>query len=96
MSVTLIIHFRVKPEKLTAFTKILADVKRSLPGTGGCRDIRILTGVDDPNAISLVETWSSKAAHQEHFDAIVKSGEWQRVASHLTGDPSSAYYQDVL
>ena len=94
MSITLLINFKVKPEKLEAFTELLAGVQTDLPGKGGCKDIRILRNIDEETAIALVESWASKADHQAHFDEIVASGAWDHVKSHLVAEPSRGYYSE--
>jgi quinol monooxygenase YgiN len=96
VSVILVIGFQVRPDKHQTFMEILAGAQKQLPGTGGCRDIRILTHIDEPGAISLVETWSSQAEHQAHFAAIVASGDWERIRSHLSSDPVSGYYTETV
>lgn len=95
MSITLIIGFKAKRDRLEDFSRLLDTVKSELPGTEGCQDIRVFRNVDDATSISLVETWTSKADHQAHFEAIVASGAWEHVKSHLAAEPVSAYYQDV-
>lgn len=95
MTITLVIQFQVKPEKLAAFSAILGTVKNELPGKGGCEAIRVLQGTDDPHAITLVEEWVSKALHQSHFQAIVSSGDWNHIKTHLLAEPVSQYYDEL-
>ncbi|MGR9467745.1 putative quinol monooxygenase (plasmid) [Rhizobium leguminosarum] len=83
MSILLTIAFEAKPDRLTAFLELLAAVKSELPGTAGCEDIRILQNVDEPTSISLIETWGSRVEHQAHVEAIVATGGWDHVMSHL-------------
>ncbi|EJN01367.1 antibiotic biosynthesis monooxygenase family protein [Phyllobacterium sp. YR531] len=95
MTITLIIQFQVKPEKLAEFSAILATVKNELPGKGGCKAMRVLQGADDPHAITLVEEWASRALHHSHFEAIVASGDWNHIQTHLAAAPVSQYYNEL-
>lgn len=92
MSITLIVGFEVKPEKLAAFTEILEVARRNLPGTGGCQSIHTLANMEDPTQISLIEVWESKDAHQAYIKALADSGDWQHIESHLIRAPTSTYY----
>ncbi|MEJ2446142.1 MAG: antibiotic biosynthesis monooxygenase [Exilibacterium sp.] len=56
MSTNVIITFNAKPEKLAAFTEILAGVKEDLPKVVGCLSVRIYNDTQDPCLFTLVET----------------------------------------
>lgn len=92
MSVTLIVDFQVKPDMLTAFGQLLLSVSHTLPGKGGCEELRVLSGAEDSCAMTLIEVWQSKAHHQAHVEGIVASGEWDAILSHLSEAPRAAYY----
>lgn len=95
MSVTLIIDFKAKPERSGDFLALLANAKQQLPGSHGCRDICVLQELDDPTAVRIVETWTSKAAHQAYFETLIASGGWDAVRAHLRSDPVSAYCAEL-
>lgn len=91
MSVNLVVRFNAKPDRLADFAGILDSVRHSLPGQGGCRDIRILQSIDDPCEIVLIEAWDSRDQHRDHFASIVENGSWARILSHLAQEPASFY-----
>jgi quinol monooxygenase YgiN len=95
MSVTMIITFTAKPEKLSAFSGIMQSVKATLPSVPGCTGVRVHQGADDPNVFTLVETWVSADRHRGHIAGLVKDGVWDQVAGHLARDPESRYYVEL-
>ena len=92
LSTNVIITFKAKPEKLTAFREILGGVKTDLPKVDGCIAVSVFNDTQDACVFTLVETWQSQAAHQKHIEGVVSSGGWSHIASHLSCDPSSSYF----
>jgi quinol monooxygenase YgiN len=92
VSTNVIVMFRSLPEKLAAFSAIMAGVKNDLPRVEGCIAVHVFNDNNDPCAFTLVETWESEAAHKRHIDGVVSSGGWSHIASHLASDPVSSYY----
>jgi quinol monooxygenase YgiN len=95
MSIQLIITFTAEPSKQAAFADILAQIKTSLPKVQGCKGVRVFNDIQNPNVFTLVETWDSQEQHKAHIDQVMASGAWTHIASHLTGDPVSSYYQEM-
>jgi quinol monooxygenase YgiN len=93
MSITVIITFIAKPEKLAPFEAILRSVKTNLPGVPGCNGLQIFSKADEPCAFTLVELWSSVEVHKSYIARVVASGDWERMASHLACDPMSSYFR---
>jgi quinol monooxygenase YgiN len=93
MSTTVIITFQAKPEKRDAFAELLAGVKFALPQVDGCMAVNIFNDTKDACVFTLVESWQSEAAHQQHIEGVVSSGGWSHIASHLASDPVSSYYK---
>ena len=95
MSVTVVITFTARLEKLDAFRRILAGVKSDLPKAPGCAGVQVLSKLDDPCSFTLVETWETAEAHRAHVDRLIASGAWKDVASHLAWEPASGYYRQL-
>ncbi|WP_309663834.1 antibiotic biosynthesis monooxygenase family protein [Tabrizicola sp.] len=95
MTMTLTIAFKIKPDRLADFAALLTQVQNELPGTKGCRDLRVLQNADVADEILLIERWSSREAHRAHIDEVIASGGWEHVAIHLAADPVSTYFTET-
>lgn len=87
----LVILFDVQTERLKEFTEIMAGVKGAMQSEEGFEDAFVLQDMDEPNQFVLVERWQSKHLHMEHFDRIVKSGEWESIGNMLSSSPVMKY-----
>jgi quinol monooxygenase YgiN len=95
MHVNVIITFTTKPEKQAAFKEMLNQVRRDLPTVEGCKGVEVFNGIHDPCVFTLVETWTSEAAHKQHLEKIVNAGLWSQVEAHLACDAQSTYYRPM-
>ena len=95
MSITFIITFDVKNEKLSDFSKIMSTLKSELPKTEGCIGVTIHHSIHSPSSYTLVETWESKKCHEAHVKNLVDTGEWAKMSNHLVGEPVSEYYKVI-
>lgn len=92
MPTQIIITFQVHADKLTAFKKILDEVKDSLPKIRGCLGLEIFEGYEPNSFFTLIETWESQSLHQQHVQNLIQSGAWDNLKAHLTDEPLSGYY----
>ena len=95
MSVTFIVNFKVKDEKLSGFLKIMGDVKSELPKTEGCMGVTIHNSINYPSNFTVVERWKSKEYHEKHVKILLDTSAWDRISSHLVCDPVSDYYEAI-
>jgi quinol monooxygenase YgiN len=95
MSTNVIVTFKSKPEKLAEFVNLLNQAKIDLPKVDGCEVFRVFNDVNDPCTFTLVETWASKIDHQNNIKAMVASGFWSHLATHLACDPISSYFKEL-
>jgi|GEM_PF-1695432 len=86
------IEFHVKDEHLASFMDIMAGVDKDMQSEPGFIEARVMIHQDDRHRITLLETWQSRALHQQHFDAIVASGAWQHILSMQASAPQMGYY----
>jgi quinol monooxygenase YgiN len=93
MDVHLIITFTAKPEKRLALGALLERVQEQLPRMRGCKAVRAFNSAGDPCVFTLLETWESEEHHKEFIDRMLRTGAWDRIASHLAAEPVSAYYR---
>lgn len=91
LPVKVIVRFEARPQARAAFAQLLAQVKEDLPQVPGCTGVRLFTGHEQPNVFVLLEDWQSQALHQAHLAQVSASGAWERLATHLAGDPVSLY-----
>ncbi|MFP5393187.1 MAG: putative quinol monooxygenase [Gammaproteobacteria bacterium] len=95
MPVHFIIRFTVKPDSVSAFRSLLADVKASLPHVEGCKSIQVLNQLDQPLVFTLVEAWDTQAQHGAHVAHLIDSRSWAAVEAHLAAAPTSAYFNEL-
>lgn len=95
MSIHLLVTFTAKPDKVSAFSEILEQVKFDLPKKDGCQGVRILHKVGNHREFTLLETWKSEDFHKRHIEEVIESGGWEFILSHLTSEPVSSYYNEI-
>ncbi|MDF3013526.1 MAG: hypothetical protein K0Q78_1730 [Cellvibrio sp.] len=95
MSISLVIGFTVKNDRLTSFKKIMTDVKINLPKVKGCKKVTIFNREENPLEFKLVEKWDSKALHESHVEGLIASGQWNLLVEHLQEPPVSGYYSEI-
>jgi quinol monooxygenase YgiN len=94
MPVTLLVTLVAKPESISEITGVLEEVKSYLPKVDGCESVRICRAIDDPATFTLIEEWSSRAAHEAYQRGVAEQGGWGHFTRHLEGDAVSVYYED--
>ncbi len=95
MSVSVIITFVAKKEKIDEFNTIMNSVKTDLPKVNGCRAVAVFRSSTDESKFTLVETWESKELHQDHLDKLTTDGTWDMIASQLSNEPESDYFFEI-
>jgi quinol monooxygenase YgiN len=95
MSVKLIITFQVKEERLEAFLQLLQEVKVALPKVDGCQGIQLFQSSEHKQTITLLESWQSVEKHKSHIEKVISSGDWEKIASHLSDEPVSDYLHEL-
>lgn len=90
--INVIINFDVKPGNIEVFRGIMDNVKTNLPNVTGCETVSIYADQNNPEKFTLIETWETKEAHQNHITSIVESGGWSEILSNLKTEPSSSYF----
>ena len=94
MSITLLVTLVARPESIAEIARTLEEVKSYLPKVDGCESVRICRGLDDPALFTLIESWSSRAAHETYQRGVAEAGGWGHFTRHLVGDAVSVYYED--
>ncbi|MGJ7504442.1 putative quinol monooxygenase [Variovorax sp. ZT5P49] len=93
--INVIITFEAKPERASAFAKLMQQVKQSLPSADGCRGVQLFGRTDNDCVFTLVESWESRSHHQAHIAGVVSSGAWDTMAAELAGPPVSSYCNEL-
>lgn len=91
MAIHLLIRFEVKEDRLDDFTPIMQNIERDMASEAGFESATVYRDVDDPRVFTLVEIWSSRKRHEEHFDRIVATGDWANILTMLQKDPVMGY-----
>ena len=92
-SIQLIITFRAKEDHLNRFAEIMDGVATDMLSEPGFQAATVYQNTDNPLEFVLVETWTSRSKHEEHFDRIVESGDWPRILEMLSSEPLMGYYE---
>lgn len=94
MSITLVVTLVARKESVEEIARVMTEVRSYLPEVEGCESVRILRGLDDPAAFTLIESWTSREAHETYQRGVAESGGWGHILRHLASDPVSVYYED--
>jgi len=92
--VTLIIDFVATDVGLAEFDEIMLGVPEGMRAEPGFISATIYRDIDKTNSYVLTELWASRALHQEHFDRIVASGDWEHINSLLKSAPKMRYFSE--
>ena len=95
MSVSVIVKFNVKNQKLAEFCEILKSVKTDLPNVDGCVGVKIFRDSHNNQRFTLLETWQTQQLHEQHIAKITADGTWRFIVEHLSAEPTSAYYEQL-
>jgi quinol monooxygenase YgiN len=90
MSHTVVATFRIKPEHLSDFNKLLADPEHGLSLTRrwkGCVSIQCYIDQDDPNTIVLWEKWEQRQDHVDYLIMRTNTGFFDKVGSMFVAEP---------
>jgi quinol monooxygenase YgiN len=93
MTVAAIYRFRAadgKAEELLAMLRQGRDVAATVEG---CEKFEVYQGSDDPHKFALVERWTSKEAHNDHFEKNVKGSGVLDAAELLMTEPFEPPYE---
>ena len=94
MPITLLVTLTAKPESIQEIAGVLENVKDYLPKVEGCQSVRICRAIDDPATFTLIEEWTSRAAHEAYQQGVADEGGWGHFTRHLASEAVSTYYED--
>jgi quinol monooxygenase YgiN len=94
MSVTVIVSFQAKPDKIDALLEFLANVQPNAI-KAGCRSISLLQDQTEKHRIYEIEEWESAEEHQKMVKQAEESGAFGPVAD-LTEGPPENHYLDTI
>ncbi|MCF6275776.1 MAG: antibiotic biosynthesis monooxygenase [Robiginitomaculum sp.] len=90
-TVYLKIEFHVQAERRDDLMAIMATLNQDMRGEEGFIKAYVYLDQDDANHITLIETWQTRALHEQHFQAIVANGSWAQILDMLSRVPSRVY-----
>ncbi|VAW70143.1 hypothetical protein MNBD_GAMMA10-2598 [hydrothermal vent metagenome] len=92
MSISFIIKFEVKEDAKAEFSSVMNNVRLNLPESRGCISVDIHRGSENESSYILVEKWETREFHEKHVEGLLSSGEWEKMASLLSEEPTGEYY----
>ena len=93
MAITRINHFEAKSGSAADLRAFLTSVVSVIEATPGCRSVRLLEALDEPQQLVIVEVWDSVAAHQAAAGAIPAS-QLGKVMALFAAPPTGEYYRE--
>ena len=94
MSVTVIYSFQPAQDEGEALVDLLKKGRDITLGAAGCKAFDVYQGVNDPHDVVMIEEWSSREAHQQHFGEAVRGSDlFDRLMTLLIEPPAPVYYQ---
>ncbi len=91
MSINAVVILSTHEDNSESFKEIMKNSKQKLLASDGCISVQMFQDSDDPNTFVLIEEWESQEKHRAYFGELIKSGEWEKMSSHLASEPSSRY-----
>ena len=92
MPITRVNEFQSKPGEERALREVLEKLVPSIRSTAGCRSCVLLSGVDDPGRLLVLEVWDSVDAHKNAAQSI-PAADIQRVMPLLGAPPKGQYFE---
>ncbi len=79
-----------------AFEAAYAKAVAYLRGAAGCRDVRLLRGVEDPSTYLLLVRWATLEDHTVGFRQSAAFGQWRALlGEHFASPPQVEHYQPL-
>ena len=94
MSVTVIVSYQAKVDKIDALLEFLTDFQPNLLDAG-CKSISLLQDQDEKHRIFEIEQWESAEAHEQMVKRAEEANEFGRLAE-LLEVPYAAYSLDTI
>ena len=91
MSINAVVILKAKEDKRGSFEEIMKNSKPKLLASDGCLSVQMFQDNEDPNTFVLIEEWESQEKHKAYFGELIKSGDWDKMSSHLASEPDSRY-----
>ncbi|XOV77948.1 MAG: putative quinol monooxygenase [Aestuariibacter sp.] len=89
------IDFSVQEKHLTEFMGIMRGLNSAMASEKGFVNASVFVDEDDATKITLIEAWTSRKVHMEHYDHIVADGTWAGVLLMLNDEPEMSYNRAV-
>ena len=94
MSVTVIVRYQAKPDKIDALLDFLTDLQPKLLDAG-CKRISLLQDRVQKNLIFEIEQWESAESHEAMVNQAEEASEFDQLAE-LLETPYAAYTLDTI
>lgn len=94
MSVTVIVNYQAKPDKIDALLDFLTDIQPNLLDAG-CKSISLLQDQNQKHLIFEIEQWESAEAHEQMVKQAKEANAFDQLAEFLEV-PCVAYSLDTI
>lgn len=85
------IEFHVQGENRDELMAIMGGLNQSMRSEAGFVKAYVYIDDDDVNHITLIETWRTRALHEQHYQTIVSNGSWADILDMLNYTPDMTY-----
>jgi len=85
------IEFHVQDESRDELMVIMAGLNQNMRSEAGFVKAYVYIDDDDVNHITLIETWQTRALHEQHYQTIVSNGSWAGILDMLSRAPDMTY-----
>ena len=93
MSIFVLLVGHVQSDKIADMKAYLAQVYPGTRNYDGCLGIDVHFNVENPGNMVMVGQWESRGHHEKYIQWRTETGVIDKVASMLTGPPSTRYFE---
>lgn len=95
MAVKIIIDLQAKQGHGDALAQLFKELLPDTRSYDGCIEVGVFRDLDDPDRMSIVESFASREAYQRYFDWRVESGSLAALAEQLADAPQPRFLEDI-
>jgi quinol monooxygenase YgiN len=94
MSVTVVVSFKVKPDKVMEFMRLL-EANQAHMIEAGALSVALLRDIEKPNRVVEIEKWESIEDHKNFAQIITQAAHFTSFEQYLL-EPYKVMYLDVI
>ena len=95
MAVTVTLDLFLKPEATEEFVGMLAEMLPDTRAFQGCQGVAVVRNQDDPNQITLIERWDSRADQERYIAWRTETGAMNGAAEASAAPIKMTYFDEL-